>query len=78
MNQGNLRNEWNYLFPIRFAKTHYFLLLQGMTTSGTTSVRVGKKIILGFKMKQNANLVPEQFCSFFYGIYNYYVFICSI
>ena len=49
MNQGNLRNEWNYLFPIRFAKTHYFLVLQGMTTSGTTSMRVGKKNYFRFQ-----------------------------
>ena len=33
-----------------------------------------KRIILSFKMKQKANLVPEKFYSIFYAIYDYYIF----
>ena len=29
--------------------------------------------ILSFKMKQKANLVPEEFCSIFYAIYKHYI-----
>ena len=32
------------------------------------------RVILSFKMKQKANLVPEEFYSIFYAIYNYYIF----
>ena len=39
-----------------------------MTGSGKNGV------ILSFNMKQKANLVPEEFHSIFYAIYNYYIF----
>ena len=41
---------------------------QQMTGSGRN------RVALSFKMKQKANLVPEEFHSIFYAIYNYYIF----
>ena len=32
-----------------------------------------KRIILSFKMKQKASLVPEELYSIFYAIYDYYI-----
>ena len=31
-------------------------------------------VLLSFKMKQKANLVPEEFYSIFYTVYDYYIF----
>ena len=33
-----------------------------------------KGVMLGFKMKQKANLVPEELYSSFYAMYNYFIF----
>ena len=32
------------------------------------------RMIFSLRMKQKANLVPEEFYSVFYAIYNYYIF----
>ena len=32
------------------------------------------RVILSFKMKQKANMAPEEFYSISYAIYNYYIF----
>ena len=54
---------------------------QQITTRGTLSDNEWeqvKGVILSFKMKQNANLVPEGFYSTFYVMYEYYFYHTSI
>ena len=48
--------------------------LQGVVQQMKTYESKSDTVILSFKMKQKANLVPEEFYSIFYAICNYYIF----
>ena len=51
-------------------------VVQRMKTN-ESKLEQAKKMLLGFKMKQKSNLVPEEFYSIFYAIYamyNYFIF----
>ena len=52
------------------SKNIWLRLVQRMKTN-ESEWEQKKKVILGFKMKQKANVVSEGFYSIFYAMYNY-------
>ena len=47
---------------------------QGLVQQMKTNESTKNRVILSFTVKQKANLVPKEFYSIFYAIYNYYIF----